>query len=262
MSASGASASSPARGASLPSGQPAKLAGALGSGLLIATVGSVIATLPAALRLGDVPQGRPLAWLLLAAGAALAAGPAGALGRAARPLGAAGRVLLLSVLLATPSLSLLGRVLKAVTHHRPLGATTFALVAALVLVAMVGVAARLVSSMTAAQGARRQLARAAFWFLCAAGAAATLVSLVGLLVGAATAGAAFDGLLLGGVIASAAFAPIPRLAAPGRRTTQAALAVWVLLVVSGLAMASHPALRAEARARAPVYGALATWFVE
>jgi hypothetical protein len=118
---------------SLPSPKPQDgpaRSSSLGEGLGVATLTAV----PLGLALGLVhPDSGRLVGLALAGALALLAGLPGALLRQALPLPLGLRALLWGTLLAMTPLALLGRALAAGTHHRPLGAVTFALLAAGVL---------------------------------------------------------------------------------------------------------------------------------
>jgi hypothetical protein len=70
---------------------------------------------------------------------------------------------------------LLGRVLKATTHHRPLGAATFAVLAGAIFLGAVALAGRLVVMSSAAEATRaRILARAALALMAGLAALAAL----------------------------------------------------------------------------------------
>jgi hypothetical protein len=102
------------------------------SGLALGVVAAVLASLPALIRL--LSAGAPaLAFLSLIGGAALALGPLVALGRQARPLNRGLLACLAGVGFSLPVLSVLGRLIEQKTHHRPLGAATFAVLALIIV---------------------------------------------------------------------------------------------------------------------------------
>ncbi|HEV8547785.1 MAG TPA: hypothetical protein VGQ57_02135 [Polyangiaceae bacterium] len=108
-----------------------------GAALALGTVAAAIAALPDVRRVAEGVTSPGLAWLGLAGSTALVLGPLLVLAtrvpvRAARFRGA-----FLAIALAGLPLALLGQVLKAHTHHRPLGAATFGLFSlALVLLSL------------------------------------------------------------------------------------------------------------------------------
>jgi len=103
----------------------------LGLGLLAA----MLAALPATVRLALQGESFGQGWLLLAGGGALVMGPAVALARAARPLPLTVLAVLAGTAAASVPLAVFARLLHQNTHHRPLGAATFA-VFALIVVAL------------------------------------------------------------------------------------------------------------------------------
>jgi len=115
-------------------------------GALLGSALGAIAGAVAAARLG----GGAGAWLTSAGFAALALGPAVGALRAARPFSRAALAVPLGAVVALPVLSLLARVLKATTHHRPLGAATFAVIAAAMLLGAIALSGRLLIAGSAA----------------------------------------------------------------------------------------------------------------
>lgn len=93
----------------------------------------MLAAVPAALRVGGHGGSAALGWLLLAGGGALVAGPVVALARAARPALAALWSVFAAVAVVAIPLSVFARLLHQTTHHRPLGAATFVMVALVLL---------------------------------------------------------------------------------------------------------------------------------
>jgi hypothetical protein len=202
-----------------------------------ALLGSALAGAVALPRLG----GGPGAWLTAAGFAALALGPAVGALRAARPLSRAGLGVPLGALVALPVLSVLARVLKATTHHRPLGAATFAVIAAAVLLGAMALTSRLlIAGSVVPQSGGSRLARVAL-------AALVLVSLgIGalLLLPALSSEAARAGvrapyveaalLLTGGAAAGLVNLP-PGL---GRLARLGGPLAWLILVAGAVVTAS------------------------
>jgi hypothetical protein len=90
-------------------------------------------------------------WVWVGVWGTLAAvlGPLGAVVRRARPLPLAAWCIPLGLALALPPLGLFARILKATTHHRPLGAVTFAIVSIALVLAAIAFSARLISELAA-----------------------------------------------------------------------------------------------------------------
>jgi len=188
----------------------------------------------------SVPSGLIVAWathqlqvpvvVANAASLALVAGTAGALLRGLRPAPLAVRAAVWAALLAVLPLSLFGRLLSAGTHHRPLGAVTFAIVALGVLAASLLVALRL--ALPVGDRAEPSALQRVLWRLMQA--AASLGALVALL-GAFRSGATelLPQLIALGVVFFAASRPgwsvTPRRPALG-------WLCWLLMVGAGEAV--------------------------
>ncbi len=110
------------------------------AGLALGSLVAMVAALPAAARVASQGGSFALGWLLLAGGSALVLGPVVALARNARPLPVALLATLAGAAAASIPLAVLARLLHKNTHHRPLGAATFAVIA-LALVAFASFAA-------------------------------------------------------------------------------------------------------------------------
>ncbi|HYO96445.1 MAG TPA: hypothetical protein VER33_18140 [Polyangiaceae bacterium] len=110
-------------------------------GLLGGTLAALIAALPAALRVVDsLPT-----WVVLAGAGALVLGPlAGGIRNLSR-LGLPARSLLWGLALASLPVAALATRVQVATHHRPLGATAFALAAACLILAGSVLSARVLS---------------------------------------------------------------------------------------------------------------------
>jgi hypothetical protein len=181
--------------------------------------------------------------LVLWGSSALLLAPAAAALRVARPLPRMALALPAAVLLALPVLIVLARVLKTTTHHRPLGAATFAVLALGILLGALAVTGRLLSHVSR----EHRLARLVLIGLLAAAGLATLVLALPLLSVA-------RGSLLDSALALGAAALATLLRAPPALERVAKIAGPVALVVAvgaGFALGSQP-VRAAAVSRAPV----------
>ncbi len=170
-------------------------------GLALGAALCAVAVVPAALRSGAFVT----AWLVLLGSAAL---PVGLFAAALRNLGVRSRAVgtvLLALALSSAPLEVLARVLKATTHHRPLGGVTFAIIALFVLFGAAAVAARLLS--WGRDGTKKHIVLAIGVFAALAGARFVLAAVGGqagfirsaVLDGALLAAAGFAGGLLPGV---------------------------------------------------------------
>ncbi|HEY8944005.1 MAG TPA: hypothetical protein VIM73_07080 [Polyangiaceae bacterium] len=190
------------------------------------TLAAALAVIPAALR---VPASG-LAWVVLAGACALVLGPALAGLARARPLTVALFSVLTGIGLAALPLAVLATRLKLVTHHRPLGAVTFAVLATAVVLGSIAVTLRL-TTWTVGRGGGPGSAwiRAGIALLALAGPAL----LLGSVASAATARTSV--LDVGLALASAAvlgFSPWP--ASLVKLASRAALPLWAALVGAGL----------------------------
>jgi hypothetical protein len=219
----------------------------LGVGLLLGSLVALVAAAIAAPRVAGDAVSPLAAFALLYSGAALVAAPAVAALRAARPMPRLALAVPAGLLLAAPALLLFARVLKSTTHHRPLGAATFAVGAALVALGAIALATRWLS-----QGRRSKIALLVLLALAALGTFALSLPLLG-----QAPGAAFDGLILFGLGAAAGRLPIPeRLVRAGKIAGPVA---WVAAVALLLLLRDPPARRAAAE-RAPVLALPAVLF--
>ena len=192
------------------------------------------------------------AFLVIAASVALAEGallPSLATQRA--PSGAL-RALFVGFGLTVWPLSVLAKVLKATTHHRPLGAVTFAFLALFVSFAVVAVALRVVVRRASSAGA--SIAARTLTLLASLGFALELVRLVR---DPATRGGVVDVSVAFGSAALLCLVPWPpRAQSSAQRVGPRA---WTLLVVVGVALALGPA-RAAAALASPALAAPLSWF--
>jgi uncharacterized membrane protein len=216
----------------------------LGQGVLLGLVASAVAATPGALRASDQA---PLWACYLAAlgGTASVIAPAAGGLRAARPFPAFTSSALYGLLLAIVPLIVLATLLKEKTHHRPLGAATFAVASLVVLAGAIAVAARLMNLARTGSHRQRTLSRFTLLFLAAASAlTSTLLLLRGFAAMSPLARSAlFDGALMLGLGFVAAVVRVPRVASVarlGRRTLPIAVVLWAaMLVVASLALRQH-----------------------
>jgi hypothetical protein len=219
------------------------------AGLGIATLGAAFAAVPAALRVQSPAISIGTAWLALWGASALVIGPAGGALRLARPISRLALSVPFGLLIASGPLLVFARLLKATTHHRPLGGATFALVAMFVVAGSVAVAARiLVWSATSPLG---RLAAGALALGCLA-----LVALVGApIFSPMLRTGVLDALLAMAAIGAGAFARIGPLE---RIVTRASPVLWILAVGAGLALLGK-GLAAALGEASPVLLGLAGW---
>lgn len=214
-------------------------------GLSIAALGALLSAVFVAVR---SPLPFP-AFLVVAAAVALVEGAL----LAALPSASAGlRGALVGLGLATAPLYVLAKVLKATTHHRPLGAVTFAFIAVVVTVGAVVVALRVVGERWASRRGRVISAG-----LEIAAAIAVALVLFNLLRDPATQGGAVD---IAFALGSAALLVLLRWPARASAVLERVGPwLWAALVISGLGFALGSA-RLAAAASSPALTALVAWF--
>jgi hypothetical protein len=223
---------------------------ALGAGTLAALVSAV----PAAPRVAAEGAHVALAFLSLAGGTALVLGPALVAAGAVRTDTSGFRAVFLGLALAALPLSLFGEVLEQSTHHRPLGAATFAVLGLALVLGFVGAVFRLFKVVE-----RRSLAvrRASFALLVGLGLAGVTVVLVRALGAPGLVPHVLDGLR---ALATATLCHLllrfPRVASIARRV---GVPLCVFVVVAGV-VASRGTTGAAIRATAPVLGGPGAWF--
>jgi hypothetical protein len=210
----------------------------VGAGFGLGLIAAALLAVVAALR----PGAASFVWVWLAAWGviALVLGPLGALVRRARPLPLAAWCVPVGLLLALAPLALFGRVLKAATHHRPLGAATFAVVAVVLVVGAIAYSARVISELSARRGGEdfrpvRALSVAAAGVMVLVGIGVAIRALGG---DAGLQRLAVDGVLLFSAVAVVGWAPVPSPAA--ERGRGAVLALWVVAVLAGVVALRRP----------------------
>lgn len=237
------------------------LAAPLTQGLLLGTVAAAIAAVPGALRAASGGASAALCWVVLCGGGALVLGPVVAALRVAKPWRAGVASIPIGLLLALAPMIVLGRLLKAGTHHRPLGGATFAIVAVGLVLGGVAVAARLIAWSALPPGDRaRRLARPALAALLAIALLAALA-----LARAAFGGgsASIGGGVVDGVLALALGGAAATLRVPAGLARAARIAgpvLWLVVAVAGpVAGRAAPAAQSATVARAPVLVGPAAW---
>lgn len=203
--------------------EPSAIRPALSVGLGLGTILAALAVVPATLRLGASAG----LFVILVGIAALFIAPAAAGLRASRPLPRSSWSVPLALALSLAPLALFARILIVATHHRPLGAATFALVAAILLSGAVAVSARLL-----------------VWSEKRASFAPLALGVLGLLAGAVlllpALGSPLRGWLFDLALWLAAFVAAGALSVPASLAgllRKAGLALWLVVVLVGLGAA-------------------------
>jgi hypothetical protein len=228
-----------------------------GLGFALGTLAAAVAAIPAALRAGFSPA----VWITLAGASALLLGPALAGLARARPVTGALFAALTALGLCAIPLAFLATLLKTTTHHRPLGAVTFAVAAALLVSGAMLATLRLVAwtrplpNAPNAPNARAWL-RAAVALAALAGPAFLFGSV---LSAAGARSSALDVVLALGSAILLGIAPWPR--ALRKVASRAGLPIWVTLVGLGVSIGLSGASSA-ARLASPALFAPIGWFVD
>ncbi len=226
--------------------------GASGATFGLASVAAALVVVPATLRVAAAGAGVLPVWVGLAGGSALLVGPVVAL---AASLGGPGRLVApgVGIGLSAAPVALLGAMLKATTHHRPLGAATFGVLALALVLAALFVAARAFSAFHARPTPGHRALVALLMVLALASFGGVLV------VSLADPGLrahVIDGSLL--VVAAAAALGgqrwLPRVAWLGL----AGWGLWGILVL-GSAFLGRSGTFEQLRERAPVLAGPAAW---
>jgi hypothetical protein len=210
-----------------PSATP-EVRGSTGAALGLGALVSLLAVLPALLRIES--DGSSLrVWITLAGGSALVLGPVVALLAVALQNPARLLAPLSGVLLSAAPLALLGLVLKTQTHHRPLGAATFAVLAFVVVSFCVVVALRVAR---AAETREPPARRALLSFLVAGAFGSVSAVLVAALRGEGLRPHVLDAvsLLVAGGVALGAL----RFERLGPALGRVGPALWTMLVFAGV----------------------------
>jgi hypothetical protein len=215
-------------------------------GLFWGTLGAALAAAAAALRVASWG----VAFSVLFGSAALVVAPAVAGLARAQPLSPWVRSLLVGLGLAGPLLAKLASALMVATHHRPLGAVTFAAFAVVIVLGLSLAAARVFALAAAGLAFARWLARA---LLVLALASALLLFVRGL-VQTDVARGLFDLALALGTSALLRLPPWPPTLTP--KLAAFGVPVWILAVAlalgTGLLAGFEPARSASPALSAPI----------
>ncbi len=214
---------------------------------------AAVVALPAVRRVATGSASAGFVWLALAGNTALVLGPLLVLARAARRSTAVWRPAFIGVALAAAPVMALGEELKLHTHHRPLGAATFGVLALALVLGSVVVTVRLFGFIGPPVSTARRVAARVLVALAALG--------LGLVVLRAGASEAYgpNVLDLARVLIVATLAD--RVLDSARVVTlarRAGVLAWVLLVLVGV-FAARGDVRAKIQERAPVLGGPAAW---
>jgi hypothetical protein len=229
----------------------------------VGTLAAAVTALPAVPRVASLGASGVLGFLALFGGTALVLGPllvcANALGGEPRR----GRSAFFGLAIAAAPLALLAEGLKRSTHHRPLGAATFAVFALATIAGSMLAAWRLLdfsasgATTVPLRGLRDVARRAVFWVTVAAALSSVGFVLVRALGAPALAPHVLDGLR---ALATATLCHLllrfPQVTAPARR---AGGPLWVAVVVAGL-VSSRGEVAVAVRSAAPVLGGPQAWF--
>ena len=217
-------------------------------GLLAAAALATVATARA------INGAASLVWVWVGVWGALAAvlGPLGAAIRRARPLPLAAWCVPVGLALALAPLGLFARILKATTHHRPLGAVTFAIVSIVVVLVAIAFAARLIAELKARRNAPsfravRALSVMAVALLALAGCAVAFRALAG---DAELRPLAIDTVLLLGAVIAVGWVQVPAVAV--ERARALVFLVWASAVIAAIIALRRPDVVQVIAVSAPV----------
>lgn len=236
---------------------PDSLYSEFAGGLLLGVTGALPVALPAAWRAASAQAPLLGCWLALWGATALVLAPtAGAL-RLLRPLPGALAALVLGSGLALGPLMVFAELLKRATHHRPLGATTFAIIGAGVMMAAVAAAARLwVLSRTPGRGRR--------WWRAVTGGLVALSLLlairfaVSLFGDSALRAGLLDGTLV--VLLVMAAAALRRPVAVARIARVLGPSLWVVAVIAAtITLRIAPGVHSGVQSAGPVLFVFSDW---
>ncbi|HEY6557233.1 MAG TPA: hypothetical protein VI072_08165 [Polyangiaceae bacterium] len=239
--------------------EPSGVAGAgrtqqLGIGLMLGTLAALLATLPAVLRFSMVLSGSHVSLVGLTA-AWLA--PAVVAARILRPAPSPLITVSCALLLCFGPLTLFAGKLWAATHHRPLGAVTFSIVATGLLLGSVAVVARLRSVGPRASAEPRRVTRALLGIACAASLALGFSRLPGALSDPTFRAGLLDFTLL--VVLGVAATRWDVSAALNRTLRVVGPAAYTVVVATGAVLLRYSVDYAVLQAEAPVPLAPLLW---
>ena len=222
------------------------------AGLGLGCAAATLAAVPAAVRVAADGGSLALGWLLLAGGSALVLGPVAALARSARPMPPAVLAALAGSAAVSIPLAVFARLLHQNTHHRPLGAATFAVVALLLLVVASFTAWRALVWLQVSSARGRVLAVSIF-------GTTTLVAVA--LLGLTGTAREWRGSVIDGALVLALLAGCVGLRlgdAWSSRLSRLAVPTWALLAAAGVIL-SRAAIGLVVGQAAPVLSPLNGW---
>jgi hypothetical protein len=223
-----------------------------GAALGIGTLAALVTAVPAVPRVTAEGANAAFACLALLGGTALVLGPSLVLATSVPGTPRGLRASLHGLGLAATPLSLLASALKAGTHHRPLGAATFAVLALGTLLAFVLVSWRILAF---AEARDSRAGRATILLLALAALASTAFVVVRALAAPALVPHVLDGLR---ALSTASLAYLLlRFPRTTRVFSRVGGPLWVAVVVAGLVSVRDVA--AAVRSAAPVLGGPVTW---
>jgi hypothetical protein len=221
-------------------------------GVALGLVAAAVLATVAALRTTEASVSR--IWVWIGAWGALAAvlGPLGAAVRRARPLPVEAWCIPVGIALSLAPLGLFARILKATTHHRPLGAVTFAIVSIAVILGAIAFSARLIAELAARRNSPsfrtvRALSVVGAAMLALAGCAVAFRALAG---GAELRPLAMDTMLLLVAIVVVGWFRMP--VARVERARPLVFVAWALAVVAAIVALGQPEVAQVIAASAPV----------
>jgi hypothetical protein len=222
--------------------------------LAVSTLAALVSAVPAVPRLGGQSANTAFGLLALWGGTALVLGPALVLAAAARRDATGYRAPLLGLALSAGPLAVLAESLKHGTHHRPLGAATFAILALVTIAGAILVAWRLLRF---AESRSSTLSRVVGGAMLLAASASVGLVLVRALGSPSLVPHVLDGLR---AVAAATLGHLllhlPKVMSVARRV---GVPLWVLVVVAGV-VANRGATALAVRSAVPVLGGPLAWF--
>jgi hypothetical protein len=196
------------------------------AGFLFGVLAAALAAIPAALR----TESALVVWAALVGSTAALLGPLLAGLRLLRPMRVGLLAILLGIGLAAWPTALLLSLLKSSTHHRPLGAVTFAFAAGVVLLATCAAALRLLTWFPPGGASRTTRPASVGLLVCALGGPLLLLLRLG--ASAQARAPLFDACLALGLAAALLLVPWPTRFA--RWAERGGPAVWGVVVLLGL----------------------------
>jgi hypothetical protein len=221
-------------------------------GLALGLIAAAVLATVAALRATDGSVSRAWVWIGVWGALAAVLGPLGAAVRRATPLALEAWCIPVGIALALAPLGLFARILKATTHHRPLGAVTFAIISIVVVLGAIAFSARVITELAARRNspsfrAVRALSVIAAALLALAGCAVAFRALAG---DAELRPLAIDTVLLLVAVAAVGWFRLP--AARVKRVRSLVFLAWAVAVAAAIIALGRPEVAQVIAAAAPV----------